>query len=501
MTLNPLSLLLFCVLSTASVPGLEAANYYVRAGAAGRNDGSDWNHAWTTMPETLERGATYYIADGVYSSYTFNDAELGGEYITVKKASVREHGTDVGWDPVYGDGTAEFSPLSITTGYWIIDGSYRASKDSGHGFRISISGEQGGRVQEHGITVANGSNKINNIAVKYTAFVGDFYGYPEGWIDNRGWECWAVKNGYEQTNGGTHIYIGFCYFYHLIGPMQRTRNVGEVVIEHNFYSDNKSYQGGPHGDAVQLWGANNGVDYAHNIVIRNNEFHEIGGTAVLNLAWGVNDIHFYGNLIYFEDNTTLKSFGAGYVYAYDGDVGALYVYNNTAYNGPSKVGLQTGSGYVLINTEQYAYNNVWLNCTATNAVGINFEHEGYNYIVNSLLMWNFEPHQSNTITNIDPFVDANAYNFTPIKELVGKNLSQESWWDPQYDSAVDPSGNIRGADGAWDIGAYEYVSGGNQPPVLNPIGPKSTPVGEQIRFQINATDPDGDPLTYSAVGE
>ncbi len=69
-----------------------------------------------------------------------------------------------------------------------------------------------------------------------------------------------------------------------------------------------------------------------------------------------------------------------------------------------------------------------------------------------------------------------------------------------YDFSRDIRGNIRGADGAWDIGAYEYVSGGNQPPVLDPIGPKSTPVGEQIRFQINATDPDGDPLTYSATG-
>lgn len=43
-------------------------------------------------------------------------------------------------------------------------------------------------------------------------------------------------------------------------------------------------------------------------------------------------------------------------------------------------------------------------------------------------------------------------------------------------------------------------AGGNQPPVLAPIGPKSTAAGQLLQFQINATDPDDDPLTFSATG-
>jgi hypothetical protein len=43
-------------------------------------------------------------------------------------------------------------------------------------------------------------------------------------------------------------------------------------------------------------------------------------------------------------------------------------------------------------------------------------------------------------------------------------------------------------------------AGGNQAPVLDPIGPKSTQAGQQLQFQINATDPDDDPLTFSASG-
>lgn len=44
-------------------------------------------------------------------------------------------------------------------------------------------------------------------------------------------------------------------------------------------------------------------------------------------------------------------------------------------------------------------------------------------------------------------------------------------------------------------------NGSNHSPVLAPIGPKSTPAGLPLQFQINATDPDGTPLEYSATGE
>jgi len=47
------------------------------------------------------------------------------------------------------------------------------------------------------------------------------------------------------------------------------------------------------------------------------------------------------------------------------------------------------------------------------------------------------------------------------------------------------------------IGPEEQQSG-NRPPVLDPIGDKSVNVGVLLQFTVLATDPDGDPLTYSA---
>ncbi len=104
--------------------------HYVRADATGASDGSDWTNAWTELPAILERGHRYYVADGAYPGNTFDDAASGTTTITVQKATSGDHGTEVGWDPAYGDGTAQFGPLSVTASYVIIDGN------SGRGFEV-----------------------------------------------------------------------------------------------------------------------------------------------------------------------------------------------------------------------------------------------------------------------------------------------------------------------------------------------------------------------------
>ncbi len=62
---------------------------------------------------------------------------------------------------------------------------------------------------------------------------------------------------------------------------------------------------------------------------------------------------------------------------------------------------------------------------------------------------------------------------------------------PEYDFTKDLAGN------AWNstpsIGCYEYRG-----PVLGSIGDKSVYVNESLNFTVSATDPDADPITYSA---
>ena len=102
----------------------EGNCHCVREGAAGRGDGTDWDHAWTELPETLERGHVYFVADGNYPGYDFDDPESGDDFITVKKATALDPAcTEIaGWDAGYGDGTALFPALVFQAGHFEVDG-------------------------------------------------------------------------------------------------------------------------------------------------------------------------------------------------------------------------------------------------------------------------------------------------------------------------------------------------------------------------------------------
>ena len=62
----------------ASSSQVIAANHYIRDG--GNGNGTDWNNAWDDLPSSLTRGDTYYVADGTYGAYQFNDAASGSLY-------------------------------------------------------------------------------------------------------------------------------------------------------------------------------------------------------------------------------------------------------------------------------------------------------------------------------------------------------------------------------------------------------------------------------------
>jgi hypothetical protein len=96
-------------------------SYYVREGATGLGDGSDWTNAYTELPVDLERGTTYYLADGTYPIYTFDDPLDGEMYITIKKAIESDHGPAIDWDISYGDEQAIFTGGEMT---WPEDSAY-----------------------------------------------------------------------------------------------------------------------------------------------------------------------------------------------------------------------------------------------------------------------------------------------------------------------------------------------------------------------------------------
>jgi hypothetical protein len=82
--------------------------FYVRDGASG--DGSSWSSACDDFAAScavsgLTRGATYYVAAGTYASRRFDTPTSGTSRITIKGATVADHGDDAGWSDAYAVGT------------------------------------------------------------------------------------------------------------------------------------------------------------------------------------------------------------------------------------------------------------------------------------------------------------------------------------------------------------------------------------------------------------
>ena len=147
--------------------------FHVRQGAAG--DGSDWQSALGALPAQLQRSAIYYVADGDYhpSGYTFDDPAAGQDLIIVRKATAADHGTDTGWDAAFGDGVAQFGPLTFTGAYTIFDGVFA------YGFRV-VGGYQG--------FIVDITDTADHVTVRCSDLDGNFQtnasGYHTGGVCN-----------------------------------------------------------------------------------------------------------------------------------------------------------------------------------------------------------------------------------------------------------------------------------------------------------------------------
>ena len=96
----------------------QAATFYVKPTASGSGNGSDWTNALGAA-FTPARGNVYYLADGSYGARTYTVANSGTSTITLKKATVADHGTSTGWSDALGDGQADFGYFHLQTDYWI----------------------------------------------------------------------------------------------------------------------------------------------------------------------------------------------------------------------------------------------------------------------------------------------------------------------------------------------------------------------------------------------
>jgi hypothetical protein len=424
-------------LAACLLPALaQAANQYVRPGATGRNDGTDWTNAYTKLPATLKRGDTYYLANGSYGAHVFNDANSGTSIITIKKAVEADHGTATGWVSTYGDGQAVFSNWQIYSDYYVFDGQRRNND-----WKLGATSQYGIKVAgTRPVRLDNGAGTGgDNLTFRYVDFKGG--GRDTGSGDD-------VIYG---LTGNTNLTFRFCALHDSDRTIFLTRNNWtNLVVDHSYIARNTSTPA-MHGEMMSVYSSTN-------MTFSNNVIEDIEGTAV----WaGIGDggssgWKIYGNVIshsaaYLADTGRVSghNFGiAGIVFiandATNNNSGNnILVYNNTMVNiqgSYSGVVVQKGTGIEV-------RNNIWYASVRTNnSFSGTMSH---NWYYNTQADGDSTSTRTVCTSGCDIFTSVSGKDFR-LKAATASAMALAAPYN------VDGNGVTRGVDGHPDRGAFEY---------------------------------------------
>ncbi len=436
--------------------GLHAAAdpatlHFIRAGASGNNDGSDWTNAWTLFASVLwTRGHTYYVATDVYNgNVTVQKAENGTEWISIKKAILADHGTDTGWQTSYGTGPAEIlGKLYIANAYIEVDGQV-GSDNSGHGFRVT-NPVVGGNVLQ--IETNRDHVHLSHIEIKGSGSPGT---NPYGT---------SVENGL-YINGlvpRSDIKVAHCWIHHV-------NRDGVVVAGFNgspglLFEHNRVERTGGHADPAAH---GQGMDFAvysvnSGVTLRYNKFVDIVGSANIAFLGGStnSDVKIYGNIFWSSDQSQYSS-SPGVIWTRgltpETTMNGLYVYNNVFHN----ITLAQIANDAVIRSNGFVRNNIWEDSAFT-GYPVSITHRGvvadHNYYYNNTHNNAGAPPIGATDVQgtSSAFVDAALHDY----RLTSSSLAQDKGASLSSPYNHDGNGTYRPQDAGWDIGAYEYCEGG-----------------------------------------
>lgn len=403
---------------------------YIRKGATGGNNGSDWNNAYTSIPVSLTRGYTYYISAGSYSGYNFNTTVSGTSLITIKRATISEHGSDAGWNSSFDNQVIFNNQLLFNSSNWILDGQTGGGPNNWegvYGFQITENGASSAVIS---IGTSASSGGVKNITVRHTKLIGMNNGNSNG--GSAGNDGIAVYNNGDLTFSYIWIInVGRCPFFFHIGS-------GNTIVEYanvgKFYANATI-----HGEIASIYPVYGDVTFRYSLF---TDSQSTGG-----IMWGNEDspsthCYVYGNVFY-------QKAGASWTHA-NGVVGGwttsgnsnptlnnMYVYNNTFIN----VDYLPLGNFPASFAGCIAKNNIFYNTAAPSYRC--FPVHDYNHYVNS---GTIQGESNGSTSTGDPFVD-----FVNLKFNLKANTSSGQNLGSPYN--IDGNGKTRTT---WTRGAYEF---------------------------------------------
>jgi hypothetical protein len=413
-------------------PSCFAANFFVRPSASGRNNGSDWTNAWSGWSSiqwgSIHPGDTVYVAGGTYSGkLLIGRSGVAGGVITIQRVRSTDTAATsaAGWNPLF-DTTVVQSVATGSTG--ILFQNFQTPVGS----FVTVDGRlRSGWV----ITYANNSTGIaisgfpvSNVTLRYINVVGP------GKISESG-DTRALDLTPESGGSLSSLVIQHCEAsggdacMYLAAP----GGVTNLLVEYSSFHDA---------------GALNAAQFHPNIVycgttinstFRYNKFYNIDVEGLFFNDPGNDNILIYGNLFY--QGSTPPDTGRGIQFNNSATGTNVRIYNNTFVSLPQAGVLLTGSNHAGCDVR----NNIFWQTGIQNPHGAS---EDYNFFSGSTT----EPH--GIANGGNPFVSAAIYNYHITSGAVVRNRGANL--GSPYN--VDPDNQLRGATGAWDIGAYVYAT-------------------------------------------
>lgn len=450
----------------------------VREGATGAT-GLDWDNAFTTLAAALAicfRGDTIYVAAGHYSGgATANTIAVGSSLITIKKATVEDHGIPLGWVDSYASGQALFdAPIWFKSNYWVFDGVSRTDWRGTYGFKVrnnngstAVPLDNDACIRIGDATLVSGGN-VSHVSLKYVEAegAGDRTGT---YSDN----SLAITN---TTGSPTDNLIQYCRIHKAGTVCLNARGTTGLIVEYCLIENNQStgsHTTDHHGELIAV------KEVTSNITIRFCRLVNAEGTGYFGSPSGgegytYTDWRIYGNTIYYNAATAQAHQGGAQLmqlFNYTQFAGVLvFAHNTIVRTDVPDDELDNGSGSAWPNI-----NVVGDDCTVNLVIIKNNLFYGTTSAmtdsppagVTGTYNWDFNAFYDAThagdasahkITGSgDPFIDAENEDFRLTVDIgEGDDLSE-------YISNVDAAGRLRTN---WTPGAFEYDGeGGGEEPV------------------------------------
>ena len=473
---NLFFLLLFFSFSTTA----NAADRYVRPGGAGSKNGTDWNNAWDTSSADLTQlspGDTLWLAGGNYSSgiaLTGNGSAAGNIYIRRVTAADAGPRSKAGWNTNFDSQVIINLPADSSAfngGYPHTGGSYLVIDGRVDSGILVNQPTPSPSTRGSLLNIYNGSVALprHDLTMQYVEFNGP--GVADYCADD--YAIFVVDWHAGSTAFNDHVTISHCNVHGSLGAGYYAA-VHNLTIENSRFSNFGASETGPCPESKKAHSQVFWLNVVPNFTFRYNQVSN-WQLYIFSLQQTYSDIYIYGN-VFGPPRTSAQnpiSYSTTVFWAcfQPGEnsttpLGPLHFYNNTVVD--IAVNDSSGRSKPWVSGSE-AKNNIYWNSAWGSYSGFS---DGYNWSTSPPgdIDYEFINSGSNVTctgsscikNGANPFVNYAGQDYH-ITGTTGSTYPRNRGKALAAGFNLDKDGNTRGADGSWDIGAFEFSAGGAGP--------------------------------------